>query len=105
MTTSQVETVYWIRSSEPFLWQERRNHCEPTYSLNSQSYTTFLEMRQAIKQYLIARKGFKLLERDNPMDVDFVHKEGQKGKEKGNDKGKGKHKGKSNGKGKQNEKG
>ena len=39
------------------------------------------------------------------MDVDFVHKEGQKGKGKGNDKAKGKHKGKSKGKGKQNEKG
>ena len=36
--------------------------------LNSQSYTTF-------------RKGFKLTERDDPMDVDFVHKEGQKGQE------------------------
>ena len=46
--------------------------------LNSQSYTTFLEMRQAINQYLKARKGFKLMERDDPMDVDFVHKEGQK---------------------------
>ena len=49
--------------------------------LNSQSYTTFLEMRQAINQYLKARKGFKLMERDDPMDVDFVRKEGQKGKE------------------------
>ena len=39
------------------------------------------------------------------MDVDFVHKEGQKGKGKGNDKGKGKPKGKSKGKDKQNEKG
>ena len=29
--------------------------------LNSQSYTTFLEMRQAINQYLKARKGFKLM--------------------------------------------
>ena len=73
--------------------------------LNSQSYTTFLEMRQAINQYLKARKSFKLMERDDPMDADFVHKEGQKGKEKGNDKGKGKPKGKSKGKGKQNEKG
>ena len=45
------------------------------------------------------------MERDDPMDVDFVHKEGQKGKGKGNDKGKGKHKGKSKGKGKQNERG
>ena len=62
--------------------------------LNSQSYTTFLEMRQAINQYLKARKGFKLMER-----------EGQKGKGKGNDKGKGKPKGTSKGKGKQNEKG
>ena len=32
-------------------------------------------MRQAINQYLKARKGFKLMERDDPMDVDFVHKE------------------------------
>ena len=39
------------------------------------------------------------------MDVDFVHKEGQKGKGKGNDNGKGKSKGKSTGNGKQNEKG
>ena len=42
--------------------------------LNSQSYSTLLEMRQAINQYLKARKGFKLMERDDPMDVDFVHK-------------------------------
>ena len=70
--------------------------------LNSQSYTTFFEMRQAIKQYLKARKGFKLKEReDYPMDVDFVHKASRKGKGKGNDKGKGKPKGK----GKQFEKG
>ena len=60
------------------------------FQLTSQSYTTFFEMRQAINQHLKARKGFKLMERDDPMDVDFVHKEGQKGKEKGNDKGKGK---------------
>ena len=32
--------------------------------LNSESYTTFLEMRQAINQYLKARKGCKLMERD-----------------------------------------
>ena len=44
------------------------------------------------------------MERDDPTDVDFVHKEGQKGKGKGNDKGKRKHKSKSKGKGKQNEK-
>ena len=31
--------------------------------LNSQSYSTFLEMRQAINQYLKACKGFKLMER------------------------------------------
>ena len=73
--------------------------------LTSQSYTTFLEMRQAINQYLKARKGFKLMERDDPRDVDFIHKEGHKGKGKGNDKGKGKSKGKSKGNGKQNEKG
>ena len=47
----------------------------------------------------------KLMERNDPMGFDFVHKEGQKGKEKGNDKGKGKPKGKSKGEGKQNEKG
>ena len=62
-------------------------------------------MRQAISQYLKARKGFKLMDRDDPVDVGSVHKEGQKGKRKGNDKGKGKSKGKSKGKGKQNEKG
>ena len=56
--------------------------------LNSQSYTTF-------------RKGFKLTERDDPMDVDFVHKEGQKGKSKR--KGKQYEKGKSSGKGKSNQ--
>ena len=56
----------------------------PTHlHLNSQSYSTFLEMCQAINQYLKARKGFKLMERGDPMDVDFVHKESQKGKEKG----------------------
>ena len=78
----------------------------PTHlQLNSQSYTTFLEMRQAINQYLKVRTGFTLMERDDPMDVDFVHKDGQKGKGKGNDKGKGKPKGKSKGKGKQHEKG
>ena len=60
-------------------------------------------MRQAINQYLKARKGFKLMERDDPMDVDFVHKEGQKGKGTGHDKVKGKPKGKSKGKGKQNQ--
>ena len=69
--------------------------------LNSQSYTTFLEMRQAINQYLKARKGFKLMERDDPMDVDFVHKEGRKGKSKG--KGKQNEKGKSSGKGRSNQ--
>ena len=73
--------------------------------LNSQSYTSFLKMRQAINQYLKARKSSELVERDDPMDVDFVHKEGQKGKGKGNDKGKGKPQSKSKGKGKQNEKG
>ena len=52
-----------------------------------------------------ARNGFKLMERHDPLDVDFVHKEGQKGKGKGNDNGKGKPEGKSKGKGKQNEKG
>ena len=61
--------------------------------LNSQSYTTFLEMRQAINQYLKARKGFKLMERDDPS------------KGKGNDKGKPKGKRQRKGKGKQNEKG
>ena len=51
--------------------------------LNSQSYSNFLEVRQAINRYLKARKGFKLMERDDPMDVDFVHTESQKGKGKG----------------------
>ena len=45
------------------------------------------------------------MERDDPLNVDFVYKEGQKGNGRGNDKGKGKPKGKSKGKGKQNEKG
>ena len=71
--------------------------------LNRQSYTTFLEMSQAINQDLKVRKGFKLMERDDPMDVDFLHKECQKSKGKGNDKGKEKSNGKSKGKGKQNE--
>ena len=85
------------RAPEPF-----RTHLQ----LNSQSYTAFLEMRQAINQYLQARKGFKLKERDgDPMDVGFAHKESPKGKGKGNDKGKRKPKGKNKGKGKQNEKG
>ena len=76
------------RAPEPF-----RTHLQ----LNSQSYSTFLEMRQAINQYLQARKGFKLKERDDdPLDVGFAHKESPKGKGKG----KGKHngKGKSSGK-------
>ena len=62
-------------------------------------------MRQAINQFLKARKGFELMERDDPMDVDLVHEESQKSKGKGNDKGKGESKGKSKGKGKQHEKG
>ena len=90
------QAILVARAPEPL-----RNHLQ----VNSQSYTTFLEMRQAINQYLKARKGFKLMERDDPTDVDFVHKEGQKGKGEGNDKGKGKPKGKSKGKDKQNEKG
>ena len=53
--------------------------------LNSQSYTTFLEMRQAINQYLKSkRKGFKLMERDDPMDVRLLSQgraERQGGKE------------------------
>ena len=74
--------------------------------LNSKSYTHFLEMRQAINQFLKARKGFKFKERDDdPMDVDLVHKESAKSKGKGKDKGKGKPKGKSKGQGKNNEKG
>ena len=84
------------RAPEP-----QRTHLQ----LNSQSYTSFLEMRQAINQYLKARKGFKLTERDDPVDVDFVHNEGQKCKVKGNDPGKGKPKDKSKRKGKHNEKG
>ena len=47
------------------------------------------------------------MERDELMDVDFVQKEGQKGKGNGNDKGKGKgkqnEKGKSSGKAKPNQ--
>ena len=40
------------------------------------SYATFLDMRKAINQYLRARKGFKLKERDDdPMEVDLVHRE------------------------------
>ena len=53
-------------------------------------------MRKAINQYLKARKGFKLEEREeDPMDVDSCSQgmpEEQGGK--GNDKGKGKSKGK-----------
>ena len=79
-------TILVARAPEPL-----RTHLE----LNSQSYSTSLEMRQAINQYLKARKGFKLKEReDDPVDVDFVHKDSPKGKGKGNDKGKGKPKGK-----------
>ena len=74
------------RAPEPL-----RTHLE----LSSQSHSTFLEQRQAINQHLKARKGFKLKEReDDPVDVDFVHKESIKGKGEGNDKGKGKPKGK-----------
>ena len=76
--------------------------------LNGQSFANFLEMRQAINQYLKTRKGFKLKEReDDPMDVDLVHKGTSKGKEHGKDKDKGKPKGKGKGKGKgkSNEKG
>ena len=74
--------------------------------LNSQSYATFLDMRKAINQYLRARKGFKLKEReDDPMEVDLVHKESSKDKGKGKSKGKGKPKSKGKGKGKHNEKG
>ena len=68
------QAILVARAPEPL-----RTHLQ----LNSQSDTTFLEVRQAINQYLKARKGFKLMERDDPMDVDFVHKQGQKGKEKG----------------------
>ena len=68
-----MRAILVARAPEPL-----RTHLQ----LNSQSYTTFLEMRQAISQCLKARKGFKLMERDDPMDVDFVHKEGQKGKGK-----------------------
>ena len=67
--------------------------------LNSQSYSSFHAMRQAINQHLKARKGFTLKEReDDPMDVDAVHKEVGKSKGKGKDKGKGKSKGKGKGK-------
>ena len=62
-------TILVARAPEPL-----RTHLQ----LNSQSYKIFLEMRQAINQYLQARKGFKLIDRDDPMDVDFVHKEVQR---------------------------
>ena len=64
--------------------------------LNSQSYTHFLEMRQAITQFLKARKGFKLKERDDePMDIDLVHREASK-RTKGKDNEQGKSAGKGN---------
>ena len=89
--------IHGARAPEPLRTQ---------LQLNSQSYSTFPEMRQAITQHLKARKGFKLKEReDDPVDVDFVHKESPKGKGKGNDTGKGKSKGKGGGKGKHTEKG
>ena len=61
----------------------------PTHlQLNSQSFANFLEMRQAINQYLKARKGFKLKEReDDPMDVDAVPQ--RNGQEQGQRKGQG----------------
>ena len=43
-------------------------------------------------------QGFQTQERDDLMDVNFVHRESKKGKGKGNDKGKRKSKGKSKGK-------
>ena len=64
-------TILVARAPQPL-----RTHLQ----LNSQSYTTFVEMRQAVNQYLRASKGSKLMERDDPTDVDFVHKGGQKGK-------------------------
>ena len=80
-----------------------RARCSPKAKAKEKANTM---MRQAINQYLKARKGFKLKEReDDPMYVDFVHKESAKGKGKGNDKGKVQSKGKSEGKGKHNEKG
>ena len=40
-------------------------------------------MRQAINEYLKARNGFKLTEReDDPMDVDFVHKGSRRARRK-----------------------
>ena len=60
------------------------------FQLTSQSYTTFFRDASGNQSAPESTQRFKLMERDDPMDVDFVHKEGQKGKEKGNDKGKGK---------------
>ena len=86
------------------MWQERQNHCELFFAIE-QSVVFNFPLDALGNQYLKARKGFKLMERDDPLDVDFVQKESKKGKGKGKDKGKGKSKGKSVGKGKQNEKG
>ena len=47
--------IFVARAPKPL-----RTHLE----LNSQSYINFLEMRQAINQYVKARKGFKLKERE-----------------------------------------
>ena len=93
--TSIKRAILVTRAPEP-----SRTHLQ----LNSQSFANFLEMRQAINQYLKARKGFKLKEReDDGMDVDLVHKETSKGEGKGKDKSKGKPKGKGKGKGKRQE--
>ena len=61
------------RASEP-----PRTHLQ----LNSQSYTTFLEMRQAINQYLKARKGFKLMERDDQRTSISFTRKARKAREK-----------------------
>ena len=90
------QAILVARAPEPL-----RTHLQ----LNSQSYTTFLEMRQAINQYLKRAKVSNSWSEMTQWTSTVVHKEGQKGKGKGNDKGKGKPKGNSKGTGKQNEKG
>ena len=50
--------------------------------LNSQSYTTFLGMRQAINQYLKARKRFKLKEREDDPNKERRARESPKAKAK-----------------------
>ena len=53
-------TMFVARAPEPL---------RTLLQLNSQSRSTFLEIRQAINQYLKAGKEFELMERDDPVDV------------------------------------